>query len=311
MQFPCREVAELYRKIVVSKQNFDSTFRISQKEKHKHPVSRESGHREMTELKKLLHDCSEKVAPFKIVEIGGVEMRAFESEAVIELMAEVTAQRKSANVRGRGSRRIGLDNLFQIVKTKEGKVVFIDLYLLHLTSIPQSIKKFVALEDLNLQSNQISEITNLDGLDFLQTLNLAENKLQSTVGLSTLKSLEHLVLSGNQITKIEQLDQLKKLKNLQLNKNRNLLSLSGLKNLTELEELEVCVTSVRSVFALRNSKKLKQLDLSSTRFSDLHELDGFENLEELNICSCALIPEKMTREKLAYWRAKLGNKLHK
>jgi len=306
----CRELFELYKEIVRILPKFNICFEKSERVAHKESGDRIAAHREMTELKKLIHNCSEKVAPFKIVEIAGMEMRAFEAEAVIELIAEINKQRESAAIRRRGSRQLTLNNLFGIFHIKESKVWFINLPHRHLTSIPRSIQKFRDLQDLNLQNSSIGEITNLEGLDCLHSLNLSQNKLHSTVGLSALKSLEYLDLSDNRINKIEQLDQLKKLRILKLNINSNLSSLSGLENLTELEELEVGDTPVRGVYSLRNSKKLKRLDLSSTGFRELQELDRFENLEELNIRSCSLIPDKMTDESLKYYRAKLGDNLH-
>ncbi len=71
----------------------------------------------------------------------------------------------------------------------------LDLSNLHLTSLPDNLKNFISVKDLNLSSNEIQNITSLSQLKYLTTLDLSYNKMGGEDGISDflpLKNLENL-----------------------------------------------------------------------------------------------------------------------
>ncbi|MBN2824982.1 MAG: leucine-rich repeat domain-containing protein, partial [Campylobacterales bacterium] len=89
---------------------------------------------------------------------------------------------------------------------------------------------------MNLNSNQITDITPLKDLKNLTALNLESNKIADITPLKDLKKLTELYLSDNPITDITPLKDLKNLTTLYLNDNKitDITPLKDLKNLTKL-----------------------------------------------------------------------------
>ena len=113
-------------------------------------------------------------------------------------------------------------------------------------SVPAGLKK---LESLDLDRNLISDISPLASLKNLKWLDLNYNKI-TNVSLSGLKSLESLDLGYNQITKI---------------------SLSGLDKLRELSLINNKLTDISTLASL---KSLRDLDLRDNYIVDFSPLEG-------------------------------------
>lgn len=119
------------------------------------------------------------------------------------------------------------------------------------------------LEILNLEGNSISDISQLKGLTKLK------DSITDISPLKDLKQLEKLNISWNGIKSIEPLKQLTRLKELRLgdssvflpvgremNKISNIDALSGM---IDLEVLDIQDIGVKDISPLKNMKKLKQL----------------------------------------------------
>lgn len=71
----------------------------------------------------------------------------------------------------------------------------------------KGIQMFQKLQNVNLSSNMIERVTNLNQLRFLRSLNLSANQIRVIHGLKGLFSLENLNLSGNKIVSLMNLRQ--------------------------------------------------------------------------------------------------------
>ncbi|MFX1353189.1 MAG: leucine-rich repeat protein, partial [Promethearchaeota archaeon] len=101
---------------------------------------------------------------------------------------------------------------------KEG---FLDLGLLSIANISEikGLEK-IDIKHLELSSNEIQEIKNLEHLKSLEILNLGSNSIIEISGLSKLERLEVLHLASNQIKEIKGLEKLVNLKELYLRGNQ-------------------------------------------------------------------------------------------
>ena len=72
--------------------------------------------------------------------------------------------------------------------------------------------------------------------------------------------------------------------------------LSSVRNLSELEELDLSFSSIKNVAALSTLTKLKKLDLSYTDISDVTVVDQLRELEELQIDFCKIKEIKLTSQ---------------
>jgi len=115
------------------------------------------------------------------------------------------------------------------------------------------------LENLNLNSNQITQISNFSGktLCNLTTLELRGNKLTTTAGIN-IPTLKNLYLAANQITTIEGLDGLEKLQKLHIRDNQ----ISNLDGFSEnLKSLQYINMRGNSITDLKELKKLTTLPM--------------------------------------------------
>ena len=78
----------------------------------------------------------------------------------------------------------------------------------------------VNLQQLNLQSNNIANITSFPDLVNLQQLNLQHNKIANITSLAELTNLQHLNLRANNISDITPLSGLTHLKKIYLSNNQ-------------------------------------------------------------------------------------------
>ena len=97
----------------------------------------------------------------------------------------------------------------------------------------QKLKK---LSKLNLDENQIRDLSPLTGLTNLNLLNLSKNQISDTKPLTKLPNLTELYLNKNQISDTKPLAALTKLSWLELEDNQigDIKPLTGLTNLTKL-----------------------------------------------------------------------------
>lgn len=151
-----------------------------------------------------------------------------------------------------------------IAENKKTRATFLDLGNCGLTAVPDEIGNLVWLEELSF-SKEWSD--SFDVGQHYESRNTAD---------------------ANNITQLSNVfHRLKKLKILRLNRqfdiNDDLLDLSPLTGLSNLQELDVCGTGVFDLSPLASLSELQKLIVASTKISDLSPLTGLSNLQVLNI----------------------------
>ena len=137
------------------------------------------------------------------------------------------------------------------------------------------IAKYIQLEEVVLDDNQIEDIEGLSGLKHLKTALLQHNDIKS-VSLENLESLETLSLAENHLTQIGSLN-LPSLKQLCFGGNK-IRNIRNLENLTNLETLGLNGNNIEEISGLSSCEKLRYLDLSH---NNIKQISGLEKLKAL------------------------------
>jgi len=144
---------------------------------------------------------------------------------------------------------------------QEGQVIGIELCMCeieNLNRIISSLSALMNLTQLDLSSNQLSDISPLFALTNLTQLDLSSNQLSDISALSVLTNLTQLYFSYTQV--------------------RDISPLSTLRNLTQLSFSDTQVSNISPLSALTN---LTQLSFSDTQVSDISPLINLKNLNML------------------------------
>jgi uncharacterized repeat protein (TIGR02543 family) len=140
------------------------------------------------------------------------------------------------------------------------------------------ILNFLALSDNGLESDDLSSVAEFNHLRYLS---LSENNITSIAPLKNLKGLYELRLQNNQITDVKDLQLLVNLQALYLG-NNDISLVDWLNNLRQLRVLYLNNNRVDSVSALSALTKLVALNVSGNNLSNLTMLSGSrETMKEL------------------------------
>ncbi|MEG5081772.1 leucine-rich repeat domain-containing protein [Microcoleus sp. AT8-B4] len=151
------------------------------------------------------------------------------------------------------------------------------------TDDPQGAEQILSsMTELDLGSNQITDISFLGSLTNLTELNLYNNQITDFSFLGSLTNLTTLYLDYNQITDISFLGSLTNLTTLYLNCNR-ITDISALRSLTNLTTLNLGTNPITDISALRSLTNLTTLDLFNNRITDISFLGSLTNLTTLNL----------------------------
>ena len=180
-------------------------------------------------------------------------------------------------------------------------VVGLNLYQCNLSDL-SSLSSLTRLTDLNLERNQITDLSafkGMRGLSYLDLntnniedisplkkltnmiyLNLSENRIRFIESLVDMKYLDHLVLSFNPIADIKPLSALIQLTKLSLNNNQ-IKDLTPLVELINLKELFLFDNQITDMIPLMRLVNLEKLFFDNNSTSDLTPLVHLVNLKEL------------------------------
>ncbi|HOF03914.1 MAG TPA: leucine-rich repeat domain-containing protein, partial [Atribacterota bacterium] len=136
------------------------------------------------------------------------------------------------------------------------------------------------LQYLELEQNQISDLSPLAGLTNLQWLYLVYNQISDLSPLAGLANLRSLYLSYNQISGLSPLMGLTNLQLLSLSHNQ-ISGLSPLVGLVNLRELYLDNNQISDLSPLAGLTNMQVLSLWSNQISDLSPLAGLTNLLSL------------------------------
>ncbi len=158
----------------------------------------------------------------------------------------------------------------------------LDLSFLKLKSIPKEVMEIEDLTELDLSSNLLTKIKQLEALTSLTKLNLAYNKLSNIKPLTALTSLTSLELQNNQLSDIMPLEKLTNLIKLYLYKNK-LLDIKPLKELASLTELSLSANLLSDIKPLKELRGLSALFLYNNQLRNINPLEGLINLDFINL----------------------------
>ncbi len=162
-------------------------------------------------------------------------------------------------------------NRFNIIKHLPVYLSILDSPLNKLTKIDIHIKDFKNLHTLILDHNEIKEIENLP--ISLRSLNLNSNRITKIKNLDLLKNLRSLYLRYNKISKIENLNCCKSLRILDLSSNQ-IIKIENLNDIISLESLYLCLNKIVKIENL--PIYLRSLYLISNKIIEI-------NLTEINL----------------------------
>ena len=138
------------------------------------------------------------------------------------------------------------------------------------------------LTQLDLISDQISDLRPLSALTNLKALALSWNSITDLTGLEALTNLTDLILDGNQVSDLQPLTNLRHLTDLCINGNR-ITSLTGLEGLTNLTRLSLDGNQISDLQPISNLTNLEKLSFQENQISDLQPISNLTNLTLLNI----------------------------
>ena len=139
----------------------------------------------------------------------------------------------------------------------------------------------------DVNSNHISDLSPLSGLNNLTSLDLERNSISDVSALSGLTSLTTLWLPNNLISDISSLANLTNI--WESSFSSNLISdVSPLADWTNLEWLYLNRNSISDVSALSGLTSLKGLGLSDNSISDIAPLSGLTSLTDLSLFSSSI-----------------------
>ena len=133
-----------------------------------------------------------------------------------------------------------------------------------------------------VNSNSISDLSPLAGLNKLAWLNLRSNSLSDISPLAGLTNLTRLDLRSNLISDISPLAELYQLTQLLLNYN-SITDISPLAGLNKLTDLSLKDNSISDISPLAGLYQLTDLSLARNLISDISSLAGLTNLTGLSL----------------------------
>ena len=150
------------------------------------------------------------------------------------------------------------------------------------------LENAVNLEKLDLNENEISDLSPIAKLNKLTKLSLIRNRISDLQPLSELTNLEYLDLYANKIENISPLAKLTNLKHLDLHNNNDqtgdpvhptirggIKDISVVKNLTKLEMLSLGSNNISDITPIKNLTNIKDLVLGGNHISDYSGLEQY------------------------------------
>ena len=150
------------------------------------------------------------------------------------------------------------------------------------------LENAVNLEKLDLNENEISDLSPIAKLNKLTKLSLIRNRISDLRPLSELTNLEYVDLYANKIVDISPLAKLTNLKHLDLHNNNDqtgdpvhptisggIKDISVVKNLTKLEILSLGSNNITDITPIKNLSSIKDLVLAGNHISDYSGLEQY------------------------------------
>ena len=172
-----------------------------------------------------------------------------------------------------GAVNIPDDNLRRAVEAKLGKAEGAEI----------TEEDMLTLTHLSMRDRGISDLTGLEAATNMDWLSMSYNSISDLTPLAQMTKLRGLSANGNQIGTISPLANLTNLTHLRLGNNREALSLTPLRRLSKLEELNLYRTVVTNITRIADLSNLRHLDMLDTGLSNVNIVQTLTNLEYLNV----------------------------
>ncbi|MCK0469843.1 DUF2252 family protein [Halalkalibacter sp. APA_J-10(15)] len=144
----------------------------------------------------------------------------------------------------------------------------------------KGIELLTNLKELDMRSNNISDLTPLSSLTKLESIDLRENNISSLEGIESLSNLIELDVRSNSIVSLEPVRPLVSLEVLDIRDN-SVTDIKPLEGLVQLKELSARNNGISDLTPLTNLTELTDLNLHSNRVSDLTPLANLMKIERL------------------------------
>ena len=144
----------------------------------------------------------------------------------------------------------------------------------------EGMEHLSALREVNLNRNQISDLTPLSGLRYLERLLLDDNQVGDLRPVAELTRLRHLWLDRNRVANVQPLENLHNLEWLTLWVNE-VEDISPLSRLTQLNALWLGDNNICDIDALEQLTNLETLMLVRNQIGDLRPLYDMERMQTL------------------------------
>lgn len=146
----------------------------------------------------------------------------------------------------------------------------------------EGLQYCVALQELDLEDNEIIDIGPLSGLKLLLSINLAGNKISSLEPLADMDRVQYLELSRNHVEDLNPLAKMTNMRSLYLSDN-HIRRLKVLNEFPKVWTLYAANNPIKNFGPIGRLKWLSSLDLQRTQLEDLSFLEPLTELKYVNL----------------------------
>lgn len=146
----------------------------------------------------------------------------------------------------------------------------------------EGLQYCVAVQEIDLEDNEIIDLKPIAGLKLIQSLNLAGNKISDIEPLKELERIQYLELSRNTVEEISALAKMTNMRSLYLSDNY-IRRIGVVRSLPKVWTLYLARNPVKNFAPIGNLKWLSSLDLERTQVEDLSFLSPLTELKYVNL----------------------------
>ncbi len=180
---------------------------------------------------------------------------------------------------------LGLDTLFDFSKFKRLKIL--SLANNELTSI-EALRNCIGLQSLNISGNVIHDISPLARCKNMVGLSFNNNLVEEIGVVKNFQHLRTLKFSNNKVEDISVLKYCLGIKVLDFSKNKGIESLSPIRQLVMMENLNCFNTKIADLEPIKGMVNMHTLNVGFTKIKSLDALKNFQYLFTLNITGDAI-----------------------
>lgn len=144
----------------------------------------------------------------------------------------------------------------------------------------KGLEHCVAVQLIDLENNEISDLAPLAGLKLLQSINVANNDITSIEPLKDLERVQYLQLTGNAVSDLKPLGKMKNMMSLYLSENK-IEDIAVVAELPKVWSLYLAGNPLKNFEPISRCRRVDTLDLSKCGVQDLAFLKPMTELKRL------------------------------